>query len=75
MLRRVHKIVYNLLENEGILESTHHPFTAPLSEDIPILANCSSKSELLQIRGQHYDLVVSIPCIVLLSTPCIVLCC
>lgn len=46
-------------ENEGILESTHHPFTAPLSEDIPILANCSSKSELLQIRGQHYDLVVN----------------
>ncbi len=34
--------------------STHHPFTAPVAEDIPML-----KSEPRKVRGQHYDVVVN----------------
>lgn len=34
--------------------SSHHPFTAPVPEDIPLL-----KSEPKRVRGQHYDLVVN----------------
>jgi aspartyl-tRNA synthetase len=34
--------------------STHHPFTAPVAEDIPML-----KSEPKKVRGQHYDVVVN----------------
>ncbi|HEV2210060.1 MAG TPA: aspartate--tRNA ligase [Verrucomicrobiae bacterium] len=34
--------------------STHHPFTAPVAEDIPWL-----KSEPRRVRGQHYDVVVN----------------
>ncbi len=34
--------------------STHHPFTAPVAEDIPFL-----KSEPKKVRGQHYDVVVN----------------
>jgi aspartyl-tRNA synthetase len=34
--------------------STHHPFTAPVAEDIPLL-----KSEPRKVRGQHYDVVVN----------------
>jgi aspartyl-tRNA synthetase len=34
--------------------SSHHPFTAPLAEDIPLLASDPKK-----VRGQHYDLVVN----------------
>jgi aspartyl-tRNA synthetase len=34
--------------------STHHPFTAPAAEDIPLL-----KSEPRKVRGQHYDVVVN----------------
>jgi aspartyl-tRNA synthetase len=34
--------------------SSHHPFTAPVAEDIPFL-----KSEPRKVRGQHYDVVVN----------------
>src|SRR5690348_6841846 len=34
--------------------SSHHPFTAPVSEDIPLL-----KTEPKKVRGQHYDIVVN----------------
>lgn len=34
--------------------SSHHPFTAPMAEDIQFL-----KSEPKKVRGQHYDVVVN----------------
>src|SRR6266481_5003766 len=34
--------------------SSHHPFTAPVAEDIPML-----KSEPKKVRGEHYDIVVN----------------
>lgn len=34
--------------------SSHHPFTAPVAEDIPFLKNDPKK-----VRGQHYDIVVN----------------
>jgi aspartyl-tRNA synthetase len=34
--------------------SSHHPFTAPVAEDIPLL-----KSDPRKVRGQHYDIVVN----------------
>ena len=34
--------------------SSHHPFTAPVAEDIPFL-----KSDPKKVRGQHYDVVVN----------------
>jgi aspartyl-tRNA synthetase len=34
--------------------SSHHPFTAPMAEDIALL-----KSEPKKVRGQHYDIVVN----------------
>lgn len=34
--------------------SSHHPFTAPLPEDIPLLLSAPKK-----VRGQHYDIVVN----------------
>ena len=34
--------------------SSHHPFTAPMEEDIPLL-----KSDPKKVRGQHYDIVVN----------------
>ncbi|KAG1471056.1 hypothetical protein G6F56_002341 [Rhizopus delemar] len=35
-------------------QSTHHPFTAPFDEDIPMLGMQPEK-----VRGQHYDLVLN----------------
>jgi aspartyl-tRNA synthetase len=34
--------------------SSHHPFTAPVAEDVELL-----KSEPKKVRGQHYDIVVN----------------
>jgi aspartyl-tRNA synthetase len=34
--------------------SSHHPFTAPVADDIPLL-----KTEPRKVRGQHYDIVVN----------------
>jgi aspartyl-tRNA synthetase len=34
--------------------SSHHPFTAPVAEDIPHL-----KTDPKKVRGQHYDMVVN----------------
>jgi aspartyl-tRNA synthetase len=34
--------------------SSHHPFTAPVTEDIPLL-----KADPKRVRGQHYDVVVN----------------
>jgi aspartyl-tRNA synthetase len=34
--------------------SSHHPFTAPVAEDIPMLTSDPKK-----VRGQHYDVVVN----------------
>ena len=40
--------------------SSHHPFTAPVAEDITDLGDsCMPKKDLKQIRGQHYDIVVN----------------
>jgi len=34
--------------------SSHHPFTAPVTDDIPLL-----RSNPKKVRGQHYDIVVN----------------
>lgn len=39
----------------GRWSSSHHPFTAPMVEDIPALY----EGRFDQVRGQHYDLVLN----------------
>ncbi|MCU0771248.1 MAG: aspartate--tRNA ligase [Verrucomicrobia bacterium] len=34
--------------------SSHHPFTAPVTEDVPLLKEAPKR-----VRGQHYDIVVN----------------
>lgn len=41
-------------EEEGGLAAMHHPFTAPLAEDLPML-----ESEPQKVRAQAYDLVIN----------------
>jgi aspartyl-tRNA synthetase len=41
-------------KEQGRWYSSHHPFTAPVGEDAPLL-----KSEPRKVRGQHYDIVVN----------------
>ena len=41
-------------EEAGRYVSSHHPFTAPVPEDIELL-----KSDPVKVRGQHYDLVLN----------------
>ncbi|CAG8618648.1 14200_t:CDS:2, partial [Funneliformis caledonium] len=42
-------------DNEtGRLSSTHHPFTAPIPEDVKLLFKDPE-----QVKGQHYDLVLN----------------
>jgi aspartyl-tRNA synthetase len=46
----------------GRWSSTHHPFTAPMAEDVELLGSRdapASDEQLAQIRGQHYDLVLN----------------
>ena len=41
-------------EEAGRYNAVHHPFTAPVTEDIPLL-----KTDPKKVRGQHYDIVVN----------------
>ncbi|GBC10059.1 hypothetical protein RclHR1_09300006 [Rhizophagus clarus] len=41
-------------DDTGQLASTHHPFTAPLSEDIELLLKNPEK-----VKGQNYDLILN----------------
>lgn len=41
-----------------LFESTHHPFTAPLPEDLPLIFSDNPK-DWGKIRGLHYDVVVN----------------
>ncbi|ELU43163.1 aspartyl-tRNA synthetase [Rhizoctonia solani AG-1 IA] len=40
---------------KGRLSSSHHPFTAPMAEDVDKLLNGQPR----EVRGQHYDLVLN----------------
>ncbi len=41
-------------DEKGAYASAHHPFTAPVTEDVPLL-----ESNPKAVRGQHYDIVLN----------------
>jgi aspartyl-tRNA synthetase len=41
-------------EQDDSIQSTHHPFTAPMSADIPLL-----EADPERVRARHYDLVLN----------------
>lgn len=41
---------------KGRYSSTHHPFTAPMAEDLPMI---EEGRDIASVRGQHYDLVLN----------------
>ena len=41
-------------EEEGRYVASHHPFTAPVEDDLPLI-----DSEPKKVRGQHYDIVLN----------------
>ncbi|VDN07601.1 unnamed protein product [Thelazia callipaeda] len=45
-----------VISSDGRLRSAHHPFTAPVPDDLPLLY---SPNKLLTITAQHYDLVMN----------------
>ena len=47
--------LFSLNEETNKLESTHHPFTAPINEHLELV---KQKKDLETVIGQHYDLVV-----------------
>lgn len=46
--------LFDVDEETGGLVSNHHPFTAPLPEDVPLL-----KTDPAKVRGLHYDIVLN----------------
>jgi aspartyl-tRNA synthetase len=49
--------LFTLNEETNKLESTHHPFTAPINEHLNLV---KESKDLDKVIGQHYDLVVSL---------------
>jgi len=49
--------LFTLNEETNKLESTHHPFTAPIEEHLNLV---KESKDLDKVIGQHYDLVVSL---------------
>ena len=44
----------------GALKATHHPFTAPIPDDLAtVLDPEATRADLLGVKGQHYDIVLS----------------
>jgi aspartyl-tRNA synthetase len=50
--------LFEFNEETGTMESSHHPFTNPRSEDVPLLSS-ANRDDLLRVRGYHYDIVLN----------------